>query len=128
LSGFGVRDTVTKTCSLVVVFLGVSAVTLHISVDIFGSHTKRYEIFLFLSKVVLSLFQKQDNMILQIENLSSHDKSITEIFEFAKGNNYEALKLYVSIYHPSLMVGKGGSHIWIKDKANIDVRLAIIYF
>jgi hypothetical protein len=66
-------------------------------------------------------------MKLQLENPSKNDSAVNEIFQFAKNNTFEQTKLFVSIYHPGLMIGRGGNHIWIKDKKDIDTRLAIIF-
>ena len=36
-------------------------------------------------------------------------------------------KLFCSIYHPELLIGKGGSHIWFKRRDDINNRIAITY-
>jgi len=62
-----------------------------------------------------------------IENKTTHHKEAIETASGILSNSgFEKMKLYISIYCPELLVGKGGHHIWYSDSLTGD-RLAITY-
>ena len=68
--------------------------------------------------------------LIKIEKETKHSTALNTFFEVMQNSNidiiYDTLKS--QFITDDLICGKGSSHIWIKEKNNINDRIAIITF